>query len=119
MRIGELSRRTGASPRSLRYYEQQGVLCALRSANGYREFGPGAVAQVGMIRTLLEVGLPMDIVRDVLVCTAESSEQPDTCDAVVDRMRAVRDRLDDQADRIGAQVTALDGYLALAPQRVG
>ncbi len=115
MRIGELSRRTGASPRSLRYYEEHGVLEATRSTNGYREYGADTTARVAMIRTLLEVGLPMPIIRDVLVCTAEPAEQPEACSAVFDRMRTVRDRLDDQADRIRAQVATLDDYLALAP----
>lgn len=31
MRIGELSKRTGVSPRSLRYYEEQGLLTSSRS----------------------------------------------------------------------------------------
>lgn len=38
MLIGELSRRTGVSARSLRYYEAQGLLSAGRGANGYRDY---------------------------------------------------------------------------------
>jgi DNA-binding transcriptional MerR regulator len=34
MRIGELSRRTGVSQRSLRYYEEQGLLMPARLASG-------------------------------------------------------------------------------------
>ncbi|NED82406.1 MerR family DNA-binding transcriptional regulator, partial [Streptomyces sp. SID11233] len=34
MKIGELARRTGASVRSLRYYEQQGLLDSTRTPGG-------------------------------------------------------------------------------------
>jgi hypothetical protein len=37
VRISEVSRRTGVSIRSLRYYEQRRLLCARRLENGYRD----------------------------------------------------------------------------------
>ncbi|WP_344013572.1 MerR family DNA-binding transcriptional regulator [Nocardiopsis exhalans] len=43
MRIGELSRRTGASVRLLRYYEEQGLIGSTRSASGQRHFTEDAV----------------------------------------------------------------------------
>ncbi|WP_374225966.1 MerR family DNA-binding transcriptional regulator [Micromonospora sp. C41] len=42
MRIGELSARTGVSARSIRYYEQQGLLAALRTPSGQRVFAESA-----------------------------------------------------------------------------
>jgi DNA-binding transcriptional MerR regulator len=38
MRIGELSQRTGVSPRSLRYCEEQGLLTSSRSEAGQRHY---------------------------------------------------------------------------------
>lgn len=38
MRIGELSKYTGVSPRSLRYYEEQGLLTSSRSDAGQRHY---------------------------------------------------------------------------------
>ena len=38
MRIGELARKAGTSSRSLRYYEEQGLLSARRTANGHRDY---------------------------------------------------------------------------------
>lgn len=38
MRVGELSRRTGASVRSLRYYEECGLLASERAASGQRHY---------------------------------------------------------------------------------
>ncbi|MEK8174532.1 MerR family transcriptional regulator [Streptomyces sp. M19] len=66
MRIGELSRATGASTRSLRYYEDQGLLSSVRRSNGYREYGEEAVRQVAFIQDLYRAGLPSQIIRDIL-----------------------------------------------------
>jgi len=46
MRIGELSKATGVSVRSLRYFEQKGLLAASRLQSGYREYPKLAVEQV-------------------------------------------------------------------------
>jgi len=43
VRISEVSRRTGVSIRSLRYYEQKRLLCAHRLENGYRDLDEEAV----------------------------------------------------------------------------
>ncbi len=49
MRISEVSRRTGVSIRSLRYYEQKRLLCARRLSNGYRDLDEEAVKRVQTI----------------------------------------------------------------------
>ncbi|MGW3203059.1 MerR family transcriptional regulator [Streptomyces sp. NPDC001135] len=68
MRIGDLAATTGATPRALRHYEQQGLITSDRAANGYREYDPGAVVRVRNIRHLLEAGLTLDDVRVFLPC---------------------------------------------------
>jgi thioredoxin 1 len=52
MRIGELARRSGTSARSIRYYEQQGLMVARRQANGYRDYDEAHLRLVGEIRSL-------------------------------------------------------------------
>ncbi|GII30529.1 MerR family transcriptional regulator [Planotetraspora mira] len=66
MRIGELSRRTGVSARSLRYYEQQGLIHAGRGANGYREYDEAVAVRAANIRDLLDAGLTVEDIRDAL-----------------------------------------------------
>lgn len=68
MRIGELARRTGATPGALRYYERQGLLRAARAENGYRDYDPASVTVVRNIRTLLLAGLTSDDIRQLGSC---------------------------------------------------
>ncbi|MEU6232158.1 MerR family transcriptional regulator [Kitasatospora sp. NPDC047058] len=68
MRIGELSERTGASRRLLRYYEEQGLIIAGRCANGYRFYDESSVDRVLQIRGLLDSGLPTRIIKQILPC---------------------------------------------------
>ncbi|MFD4526289.1 MerR family transcriptional regulator [Streptomyces sp. NPDC058470] len=68
MRIGELGRVTGATPRALRHYEHAGLIESRRAANGYRLYEEGTVTRVRNIRHLLAAGLTLDDVRVFLPC---------------------------------------------------
>ncbi|WP_329540048.1 MerR family transcriptional regulator [Streptomyces sp. NBC_01358] len=68
MKIGDLARETGVSPRLLRYYEEQGLLASERPSGGHRRYGPDASETVRRIRHLLAAGLPTAVIREVLPC---------------------------------------------------
>ena len=73
MRIGDLAAATGVSARSLRYYEEQGLLASERGAGGQRRYPESAVERVGLIRSLLTAGLGSRTIGDVLPCIADES----------------------------------------------
>ncbi|HLT62610.1 MAG TPA: MerR family transcriptional regulator [Microlunatus sp.] len=68
MRIGELAHRTGVSRRSLRYYEEHGLIRARRGENGWREYDATTVHRVRAIAELLDSGLTIDGVKDLAPC---------------------------------------------------
>jgi DNA-binding transcriptional MerR regulator len=110
MRIGELSRKTGATPRALRYYEEQGLLTAERQSNGYREYAPNAVAMVETIRSLLDLGMPSSLVKDVLPCTVgERSEA--ACPDLLRQVATLRDDVRVRAARFAMIDASLSSYL--------
>jgi DNA-binding transcriptional MerR regulator len=70
--IGDLSRRCGLSVRTNHFYSDVGVVPArARSASGYRLYDVEAVARLGLVCTLRDLGLPLESIRALL--TAQTS----------------------------------------------
>jgi DNA-binding transcriptional MerR regulator len=111
VKIGELSRATGVSIRSLRYYEQQGILSSERGANGYREYGPEAAEAVYRIRALMAIGLPTGTIRDILPCDGATGPRPAACPALAEKIRDIRDSAARQAAELARTSDALTRYL--------
>src|SRR5688572_25426250 len=58
--IGALAQRTGVSPKTIRFYEQQGVLpAAARTPAGYRAYTPRVVRRLRLVRQARAHGLPL------------------------------------------------------------
>ena len=112
MRIGELAHRTGASVRSLRYYEQRGLLRSDRTAGNQREFDDSAVERVHLIRSLLAAGLSTDTIDDVLPCMSEPVNQTSR---LTRTLLVERARLDGDIARLEATRQLLDRVIAQAP----
>jgi DNA-binding transcriptional MerR regulator len=74
LKIGELASRSGVSIRSLRYYEQQGLLAPVRHENGYRDYSPLAEEQVRTIQLYLSLGLSTEQIAGFLNCVLMNKE---------------------------------------------
>lgn len=67
MRIGELSKQTRVAVKTLRYYEEIGVLAnAPRGPQGYRDYPDEIVDQVRFIKASQAVGLSLKEIREVI-----------------------------------------------------
>lgn len=118
MKIGELSERTGASARSIRYYESLGLLRAERLSNGYREFSDASVKTVEMIKWLLDLGFPTELIDRVLPCTGEAGPVEGDCGAIARRVTEIRDEMDAKAARLAETSAALTRYLGAVDARM-
>ena len=65
--IGELAVRTGLPVRTIRFYSDSGVVPpAGRTDAGYRLYGTDALARLGLVRTLRDLGIDLATIRRVL-----------------------------------------------------
>lgn len=114
MKIGELARRTGVSPRSLRYYEEQELLLAERTQGGQRDYTDDAVERVALIQLLFAAGVPSATVVQLLPCIYSGTTTP----AMVERLDAERRRIDERATALLATRDRLDDVMREARRRL-
>ncbi|MGW0810246.1 MerR family transcriptional regulator [Nonomuraea sp. NPDC002799] len=112
MRIGELASRAGVSVRSVRYYEEQGLLTSTRSASGQRHYTDDEVERVAFIQRLYAAGLSSRTIADLLPCVDAPSEA--NSDSAMERMALERDRLSTHIADLVRTRDALDGLMATA-----
>jgi DNA-binding transcriptional MerR regulator len=109
MKIGEVSRRSGVSPRSLRYYEKHGLLVAERESNGYREYDESVVERARTIQMLFGMDFPREVVHTVLACTNNAAEA--SHDALAAQLEGVRSELADRIERLTEAHRQVDAFL--------
>ncbi|MEO8025741.1 MAG: heavy metal-responsive transcriptional regulator [Bryobacteraceae bacterium] len=67
MRSGELAKRSGVSPDTLRHYERIGVLARpRRTAGGYRDYAESAVVRVQLVRRAVALGFSLNELSRIL-----------------------------------------------------
>jgi len=93
MKIGELARRTGLTVRTLRFYDEIGLVRPTeRSEGGHRVYGPDAVRRLQQVTSLRSLGLSLDEVRAQL-----EAHDP-----------SLLETIELQRTRLGEQITALE-----------
>jgi MerR family transcriptional regulator, redox-sensitive transcriptional activator SoxR len=104
--IGALSDRTGIAHSALRYYEQVGLIAAVRSAGGQRRYRRSTIRRVSFVRVAQQVGLSLEEIREALDSLPDgrtptekdwqrlSASWRPRLDAQIAMLQRLRDRLD-------------------------
>jgi len=118
VRIGGLAKQTRVPVKTLRYYEEIGVLAiAHRNAQGYREYPDDAVDQVRFIRASQAVGLSLKEIREI-IAHRQAGVVP--CQQVLTLLQQRAYDYQERIDELTQARTTLDQLIAraqgLAPQ---
>lgn len=62
----EMAKRLGVSPKALRVYEREGLVKPLRTAAGWRAYGPEQAARLHQVLALKALGLPLKRIGELL-----------------------------------------------------
>ncbi|MFM9281456.1 MerR family transcriptional regulator [Paenibacillus jiagnxiensis] len=110
MKISQLSRATGVSARSIRYYEQKKLLSAKRLDNDYREFDEADVKRIKTIQIYLELGMSTKEILEILKChdTYDAYSDDGVCDEMLDAYEEKRGEIAQQIQSLTAVQQRLD-----------
>lgn len=108
VRIGELAAASGTTTKTLRFYEESGLLPrAQRADNGYRDYGPEALSRLDFIRRGQAAGFSLAQIREV-IDIRDAGDAP--CHHVYELITA-------RLVEIDRQIADLDALRAVLTQR--
>lgn len=97
MLIKELSYKTGASIRSIRYYETKKLLISKRLKNGYRDYDDKAIERIKTIQLYLGLGINTDDMAQIIECPTTQNERP-LCKAAYELYKSKLTEVNKQLD---------------------
>ncbi|MEV5877319.1 heavy metal-responsive transcriptional regulator [Streptomyces sp. NPDC052101] len=109
MRIGDLAVRTGLTAKTIRFYEDSGLLPAPpRTPGGYRDYPDHTVTRLAFVRDAQRAGLTLAEIRSILVLR-DDGHAP--CSHVTG---LIHEHLEDIERRMAELATTRDALRALA-----
>ncbi|MBB4005250.1 MAG: Cu(I)-responsive transcriptional regulator [Aurantimonas endophytica] len=92
MNIGEASRLSGLPPKTLRYYEEVGLVTPARSSNGYRNYRDRDVHMLRFLQRSRSLGFSIEEARRLLALYADENRKSEDVKRLASRRMAEIDR---------------------------
>ena len=90
--IAEVARRLNITPRTLRHYQDQGLIGSHRIARNMRAYDPDTVATLETIVDLRDAGLSITVIRDVLTLSETPKAQTQALKNALKEILAAKQR---------------------------
>ncbi|MFI7356542.1 MerR family transcriptional regulator [Streptomyces avidinii] len=115
MQIGEVATRTELSLRTIRHYEETGlVIPSARSQGGFRLYTENDVQRLMVIRRMKPLGFTLDQMRDLLRATdrldAHDALGADEREALLERVRTYEQAAAEQVEKLRVQLARAEEF---------
>ncbi|MFG2489040.1 MerR family transcriptional regulator [Streptomyces virginiae] len=123
MQIGEVAARTELSLRTIRHYEETGLVApSARSQGGFRLYTETDVARLMVIRRMKPLGFTLDQMRDLLDATdrldADGALDAAEREALLERVRAYEQAATGQVGKLRVQLSRAEDFAATLRSRL-
>ena len=111
--VNKLAKLAGVSARTLRYYDELGLLSPMRqSTNGYRIYGPAEVDRLQQILFFRELGVPLDEIKQIL--SAEGFDGQAALQSHLAALWAKRAKLDTLIRNVETTIRTMKGETSMS-----
>ncbi|TDL38148.1 MerR family transcriptional regulator [Kocuria rosea] len=111
MQIGELAERTGLSLRTIRHYDEVGLLPASRTEGGFRVYTDHDVQRLDHIRQMKPLGFSLEEMAELLELL--SQDQPSA-----QRLSEYLAQAGPERDKLARKLSQADEFIAMLEQRL-
>lgn len=112
MQIGEVAEQTGLSLRTIRYYEEVGLITpSARTSGGFRLYSETDVARLRLVRRMKPLEFSLEEMRRVLgVLDALEGAGSDGRDELVDQLAGYRQAAEARVAALREQLEVAEGF---------
>ncbi|WP_121749958.1 MerR family transcriptional regulator [Streptomyces sp. E2N166] len=124
MQIGEVAERTGLSLRTIRHYEEVGlVIPSARSKGGFRLYTAADVDRLMVIRRMKPLDFSLEEMRDLLditdrLATSDDAPTGEERERLRERLDSYRKVADARCETLRARLTMAEDFAATLRQRL-
>jgi MerR family transcriptional regulator, copper efflux regulator len=112
LQIGHVAERTGLSLRTIRFYEEHGLVRpTARSDGGFRLYSEDDVARLEVIKRMKPLGFSLEEMQELLTVLARLAMHPDDA-ALVDRLRMFHEAATARVVTLREQLSVAEGFAA-------
>ncbi|WP_207346091.1 MerR family transcriptional regulator [Arthrobacter sp. E3] len=113
MHIGELAERTGLSLRTIRHYDDVGLLPATaRTDGGFRVYSEADYDRLQVIKAMKPLGFSLEEMAEILQLLSPGHDDgADSHKDVADRLASFRDRAIHQREKMARNLAQADGFI--------
>lgn len=119
LQIGQVAERTGLSLRTIRFYEENGLVRpTTRSDGGFRLYSDDDVARLEVIKRMKPLGFRLEEMQELLGLLADLTGRPDD-GALTDRLRMFHEAATARVHALGEQLALAESFAADLARRLG
>ena len=92
MNVGEAARASGLPAKTIRYYEEIGLISPARAANGYRDYASGDIHRLAFLRRARGLGFSVEECRQLLALYRDKERESADVKAIAETKLVEVDR---------------------------